>query len=148
MSIHMPPKDFSETPAPASLMHPLANPFVLKVVPFWIGADWDEGETSNDLKDKAVLFEDSETTAEHGLLHLEHSDVAADHGNDVADMLDGRTGLYVVVEDVSAVSEGIQGKKLGSTLTTDGIEEHVVQTRAGLIIFAQRTVSKAFKLAA
>lgn len=113
--------------------HPLANPHVVRVVPFWLG-----GQTRlGDLAGPEPLFETERRIGPDCLLHLDRDRVASGHGDAVADILDGRTGLYVVVDDIEAVRHGVRGRALSDVSANGGILEYVIETPAGLIIFAQ-----------
>ena len=148
MTMHLPLEHFSNATlqpfAKPEPINPLANPFVLKVIPFWMGGEVSRG----DLTDAACLFEPTYCVRIESLLHLNCVDVEERHGPDVAYMLEGRTGLYVVVSDVESIRDGVRGKSLGYKVSKAGIAEYVIETPAGLIIFAQDMNANSNQLAA
>lgn len=147
MSMHMPLPQFSVPPAASvqpvapfssvsasSQVHPLANPHVLLVVPFWL-----QGEARRcDLDRVCVLFDGRRRIGDNSLLMLGRERVSAAHGESVAADLEGRTGLYVVVKDLERLRENVCGTIRSIAQTPDGILELVMETGAGLIIFAQK----------
>lgn len=148
MTLHMPLEQFSNAKhhsiEPKATINPLANPFVLKVIPFWMGGEVGRG----DLTDPARLFDPNFRVRMESLLHLDGHDIEEKHGFSVAQELEGRTGLYVVVSDLDTIRRGVRGKALGFKNTGDGIAEYVVETPAGLIIFAQNANAPTRNLAA
>lgn len=146
MSMHMPLAQFSVPPAspvapvsrPAQ-MHPLANPHVLRVVPFWL-----EGEARRgDLDTVAVLFDGTRRIGDNSLLMLDRERVSAAHGEAIAADLEGRTGLYILVNDLARLRDNVRGTIRSFAATQDGILELVIETGAGLVIFAEKTETRA-----
>lgn len=144
MTMHMPPIQFDTDTKSAADMHPLANPHVLRVVPFWMGGDVRHG----DLTETRQLFDNAYQVKADCLLHLSATEIAQDHGEDIAAALDGRTGLYVIVDDIENIRHGVRGQALGSATRLSGVVEYVVETPAGLIIFAQAACEPAMACAA
>lgn len=146
MTMHMAESHFSISSKPQIEVgfHPLANPHVLQVVPFWMGSE----EQAGDLVNRTQLFNEDHIMEPEVLLHLHPSMVRNDHGEEVAEALEGRTGLYVVVDNIEAVRRGVIGTALSDGLTSDDVAEYVIETLAGIIIFAEKRQQAEHVLAA
>lgn len=142
MTMHMPQSKFvaDKQPGqpmdhqPSAMGHPLANPHVMRVIPFWMDGTANRG----DIKDGSRLFEDDFRASSEAVFQMESDDVSQAHGHGVADQLYGRTGLYVVVDDLGSLRGTVAGHVISDATTKDGVSELVMESPVGLLIFAEK----------
>lgn len=138
MTVHAAPDSFEAASPVHQPFHPLANPYVVSVVPFFVSEENPDFLRDTDIRDRDAMFEEGYTPGEDSLLQLSIETLFDDHNFEIANRLDGRTGLYVIVDNLDALKREMLQPVLSEANTETGIRELVVETPACLTIFAEK----------